>query len=144
VLDGAAEAYLVLPEIQAAGVWVLPHPAMARTRDELANGTMELAKLLLDAKVPFAMQSGYESYVPKTRVVLWEAGVAVGHGLPPDAALKALTIDAAKLLGIDGKVGSLAAGKDADLALFDGDPFEYTTHCVGTVIDCVQFTGAPR
>jgi imidazolonepropionase-like amidohydrolase len=144
VLDGAAEAYLVLPEIQAAGVWVLPHPAMARTRDELANGTMELAKLLLDAKVPFAMQSGYESYVPKTRVVLWEAGVAVGHGLPPDAALKALTIDAAKLLGIDGKVGSLAAGKDADLALFDGDPFEYTTHCVGTVIDGVQFTGAPR
>ncbi|HEX6812279.1 MAG TPA: amidohydrolase family protein, partial [Planctomycetota bacterium] len=144
VLDGAAEAYLVLPEIQAAAAWVLPHPAMARTRDDLKNGTMELAKLLLDAKVPFALQSGYESYVPKTRVVLWEAGVAVGHGLPPDAALKALTIDAAKLLGIDAKVGSLVAGKDADLALFDGDPFEYTTHCVGTVIDGVQFTGAPR
>jgi len=144
VLDGAAEAYLVLPEIQAAGVWVLPHPAMARTRDELANGTMELGKLLLDAKVPFALQSGYESYVPKTRVVLWEAGVAVGHGLPADAALKALTVDAAKLLGIDGRVGSLVAGKDADLALFDGDPFEYTTHCVGTVIDGVQFTGTPR
>lgn len=144
VLDGAAEAYLVLPEIQAAGGWVLPHPAMARTRDDLENGTMELAKLLLDAKVPFALQSGYESYVPKTRVVLWEAGVAVGHGLPTDAALKALTIDAAKLLGIDGRVGSLVAGKDADLALFDGDPFEYTTHCVGTVIDGVQFTGAPR
>jgi imidazolonepropionase-like amidohydrolase len=144
VLDGAAEAYLVLPEIQAAGVWVLPHPAMARTRDELANGTMELPKLLLDAKVPFALQSGYESYVPKTRVVLWEAGVAVGHGLPADAALKALTVDAAKLLGIDARVGSLVAGKDADLALFDGDPFEYTTHCVGTVIDGVQFTGTPR
>jgi imidazolonepropionase-like amidohydrolase len=144
VLDGAAEAYLVLPEIQAAAAWVLPHPAMARTRDELENGTMELPKLLLDAKVPFALQSGYESYVPKTRVVLWEAGVAVGHGLPTDAALKALTIDAAKLLGIDAKVGSLVAGKDADLALFDGDPFEYTTHCVGTVIDGVQFTGAPR
>ena len=144
VLDGAAEAYLVLPEIQAAGVWVLPHPAMARTRDELANGTMELPKLLLDAKVPFALQSGYESYVPKTRVVLWEAGVAVGHGLPADAALKVLTVDAAKLLGIDGRVGSLVAGKDADLALFDGDPFEYTTHCVGTVIDGVQFTGTPR
>ena len=144
VLDGAAEAYLVLPEIQAAGAWVLPHPAMARTRDDLENGTMELGKLLLDAKVPFALQSGYESYVPKTRVVLWEAGVAVGHGLPADAALKVLTVDAAKLLGIDGRVGSLVAGKDADLALFDGDPFEYTTHCVGTVIDGVQFTGAPR
>ena len=144
VLDGAGEAYLVLPEIQAAGVWVLPHPAMARTSGELGNGTMELGKLLLDAKVPFALQSGFEGYVPKTRVVLWEAGVAVGHGLPADAALKALTIDAAKLLGIDARVGSLVAGKDADLALFDGDPFEYTTHCVGTVIDGVQFVGPPR
>jgi imidazolonepropionase-like amidohydrolase len=144
VLDGAAEAYLVLPEIQAANAWVLPHPAMARTGGELQNGTMELGKLLFDAKVPFALQSGFESYVPKTRVVLWEAGVAVGHGLPPDAALEALTIGAAKLLGIDNRVGSLVAGKDADLALFDGDPFEYTSHCTGTVIDGVQFVGPPR
>jgi imidazolonepropionase-like amidohydrolase len=144
VLDGAAEAYLMLPEIAAAQCWVLPHPAMARTSGELKNGTMELAKLLLDAKVPFALQSGFEGYVPKTRVVLWEAGVAVGHGLPADAALKALTIDAAQLLKIDARVGSLAAGKDADLALFDGDPFEYTTHCLGAVIDGIQYIGAPR
>ena len=141
VLDGAAEAYTLLPELKAAGIPVLPHPAMARTVGELANGTMELPKLLLDAKVPFALQSGYESYVPKTRVVLLEAGVAVGHGLPADAALRALTIDAARLLGVDGRVGSLLAGKDADLALFDGDPFEYTTHCTGTIVDGVQFVG---
>jgi imidazolonepropionase-like amidohydrolase len=141
VLDGAAEAYLLAPEIQAAGCWVLPHPAMARTGGELKNGTMELAKLLHDAKVPFALQSGYEGYVPKTRVVLWEAGVAVGHGLPAEAALRALTIDAAKLLGVDGRIGSLEKGKDADLALFDGDPFEYTTHCIGVVIDGVHLVG---
>lgn len=141
VLDGAAEAYLVLPELVAAKCPVLPHPAMARTGGELKNGTMELPKLLLDAKVPFALQSGYESYVPKTRVVLWEAGVAVGHGLPADAALRALTIDAATLLGVEQRVGSLAAGKDADLALFDGDPFEYTTHCVGAVVDGVYYAG---
>ena len=138
VLDGAAEAYAVLPEIVAAKCWVLPHPAMARTAGELANGTMELPRLLLDAAVPFALQSGYESYVPKTRVVLFEAGVAVGHGLPADAALRALTIDAARLLGVDGRIGSLVVGKDADLALFDGDPFEYTTHCVGVVLDGVH------
>lgn len=144
VLDGAAEAYTMLPELQQAGVWVLPHPAMARTHGELANGTMELPKLLLDAKVPFALQSGYESYVPKTRVVLWEAGVAIGHGLPADAALRALTVDAARLLGIEARTGSLVAGKDADLALWDGDPFEYTTHCVGAVIDGVQFVDGPR
>jgi imidazolonepropionase-like amidohydrolase len=135
VLDGVAEAYLMLPQIRAAGVTVLPHPAMARTGGELENGTMELAKLLHDAQIPFAMQSGYEGYVPKTRVVLWETGVAVGHGLPAEAAFTALTIGAARLLGIDDRVGSLVAGKQADLALFDGDPFEYTTHCTGTIID---------
>ena len=144
VLDGAAEAYLVLPEITAAKCPVLPHPAMARTGGELKNGTMELAKLLFDAKVPFALQSGFEGYVPKTRVVLWEAGVAIQHGLPADAAMRALTIDAAKLLGVDDRTGSLVAGKAADLALFDGDPFEFTTHCVGAVIDGIRYEPGPR
>jgi imidazolonepropionase-like amidohydrolase len=144
VLDGAAEAYLLLPDLAAAQCWVLPHPAMARTWGDVKNGTMELAKLLFDAKVPFALQSGFESYVPKTRVVLFEAGVAVGHGLPADAALRALTVDAARLLGIAARTGTLEAGKDADLALFDGDPFEYTSHCVGTVIDGIQYLSAPR
>ncbi len=144
VLDGAAEAYLVLPEIQAAKCVVLPHPAMARTGGELKNGTMELAKLLADAKVPFALQSGYEGYVPKTRVVLWEAGVAIQHGLPADVAMRALTIDAANLLGIADRTGSLVAGKAADLALFDGDPFEFTTHCVGAVIDGIRYEAGPR
>lgn len=102
------------------------------------------AKLLADAGVPFALQSGYEAYVPKTRVVLFEAGVAVGRGLPPEQALRALTVDAARLLRIDDRTGSLAVGKDADLALFDGDPFEYTMHCVGAVIDGVQYVGAPK
>ncbi len=144
VLDGAAESYLVLPEIRAAKVPVLPHPTMARTTGEMENGTMELPRLLLDAQVPFALQSGFEGYVPKTRVVLFEAGVAAGHGLPADAALRALTIDAATLLGVDARLGSLEAGKDADLAMFDGDPLEYTTHCTGVVIDGVPFVGTPR
>lgn len=144
VLDGAAEAYLVMPEIKAAGCWVLPHPAMARTSGELENGTMELAALLQQAEVPFALQSGFEAYVPKTRVVLWEAAVAVSHGLPAEAALRALTIDAARLLGVDDRVGSLVVGKAADLALFDGDPFEYTTHCLGVAIDGLQYMSTPR
>ena len=144
VLDGAAEAYLMLPRIAAAGCWVLPHPAMARTRGDLENGTMELAKRLAGAGVRFAMQSGYEAYVPKTRVVLWEAGISVMHGLAHERAMRALTIDAARACGVSDRVGSLEAGKDADLALFDGDPFEYTTHCQGVVIDGVRFLGADR
>ena len=137
VLDGAAEAYTLLPELQAAKCWVIPHPAMARTGGELANGTMELPKLLLDAGVPFALQSGYEGYVPKTRVVLYEAGVAAAYGLGAERALRSITLDAAKILGLDARLGSLEVGKDGDLALYDGDPFEYTSHCIGTVIDGV-------
>jgi imidazolonepropionase-like amidohydrolase len=84
-----------------------------------------------------ALQSGFESYVPKTRVVLFEAALAAARGLGFDAALAAITRDAAALLGIADRVGTLEPGKDGDLALYDGDPFEYTTHCVGTVIEGV-------
>ena len=134
VLDGAAEAYLVLDQIKAAGVSVILHPTMFRAGDETENLSMETALALRKAGIPFALQSGYESYVPKTRVVLFEAAVAAGQGLPFDAALAAVTIDAARLLGIADRVGSLEAGKDADLALFDGDPFEYTSHVTGVMI----------
>ncbi len=144
VLDGAAEAYLMLPRIAAAGCWVLPHPAMSRTRGDLENGTMELAARLAGGGISFAVQSGYEGYVPKTRVVLWEVGISVMHGLPHDRALRALTIDAARVCGVADRLGSLEVGKDADLACFDGDPLEYTTHCLGVVIDGVRYLGVRR
>ena len=134
-LDGAAEAHQLLPELKAAGIPVLLHPTMARATGELENAAYSTAGLLQAAGVPFAFTSGYESYVPKVRVVLFEAAIAVGHGLDRQAALDALTIGAARVLGIDSRVGSLEKGKDGDLALYDGDPFEYTTHCVGTVIE---------
>ena len=82
-----------------------------------------------------ALQSGFEGYVPKTRVVLFEAGVAAANGLSKRDALATITIDAAKILGLDSRIGSLVKDKDADIALFDGDPFEYTTHCTGTIIN---------
>lgn len=135
VLDGAAESYLLLEQIAQQKVPVLPHPPMARTSGALENATRELAKLLADHDIAFALQSGFESYVPKTRVVLWEAGIALQNGLTFQQALAAITVDAARLLGVDARVGSLDVGKDGDVALFDGDPFEYTTHCVGVVIE---------
>ncbi len=87
VLDGAAEAYLVLDEIRAAGVPVLLHPTMVRPGGELENAAFDTAAKLRDAKIPFAFQSGYESYVPKTRVVLFEAAIAAANGLTFDGAL---------------------------------------------------------
>lgn len=135
VLDSAAEAYLLIDEIKEAGVPVIIHPTMARPVGDRENISFETAGKLVDAGIPVAMQSGYEPYVPKTRVVLFEAALAAAHGLSFEEALSALTIDAARILGVDDRVGSLQVGKDGDLALFDGDPFEYTTHCVGTVIN---------
>lgn len=135
VLDGAAEAYLLIDEIKAAGVPVILHPPMIRTSGDAENAAFDTATKLHAAGISFAFQSGYESYVPKTRVVLFEAAIAAANGLPREAALAALTLDAAELLGLSDRIGSLAVGKDADLVLYDGDPFEYTTHVCGVVID---------
>lgn len=135
VLDSASEAYLVTDQIKAAGVPVITHPTMARHSGERANATFEAASILRDAGIPFALQSGFEAYVPKTRVILFEAGVAAANGLSFSEALASITIDAARLLGVDDQIGSLEVGKDADIALYDGDPFEYTTHAIGVIID---------
>lgn len=135
VLDGAAEAYLVADEIAAAGVPVVVHPTMARHSGTMENATYETARRLKDAGVQVALQSGFESYVPKTRVLLFEAGVAAAYGLTFDEALSAVTLEAARIIGQDHRVGSLEPGKDGDLALFDGDPFEYTSRVCTVIIE---------
>lgn len=135
ILDGAAEAYMVIDEIRAAGVPVILHPTMARHSGTLENATLESARILRDAGIPVALQSGYEGYVPKTRVVLFEAAMAAAYGLPFEQALATVTIDAARILGIADRVGSLEKGKDGDVAIFDGDPFEYTSRVCGVVIE---------
>jgi imidazolonepropionase-like amidohydrolase len=99
---------------------------------------------LRDAGIPIALQSGYETYVPKTRVVLFEAAMAAANGLGFRPALAAITLEAARILGVADRVGSLEPGKDADVALFDGDPFEYVTHCTGVVVNGTVMDAAPR
>lgn len=135
VLDGAAEAHMLIDEIKASGFPVILHPTMFRAGGETENLSMETASKLKKAGIPFALQSGYESYVPKTRVVLFEAALAAANNLTRRDALASITIDAAKILGLDSRIGSLEVGKDGDVALYDGDPFEYASHCVGTIID---------
>ncbi len=126
ILDGAAEAYLVADEIAAADVPVILHPTMTRPSGTTANAAFTTAGVLHEAGVPVAIQSGWEPYVPKTRVVLYEAAIAVANGLPRRAGLESITSAPAQILGLD-NIGTLAPGQTADVALFDGDPFEYTT-----------------
>jgi imidazolonepropionase-like amidohydrolase len=144
ILDGASESYLLLNEIKAAGVPVIIHPTMTRAFGETENLSFETASRLRKAGIPVALQSGYESYVPKTRIVLFEAAIAAANGLTFDQALATITIDAAKILGIDARVGSLEPGKDGDLALYDGDPFEYTSHCTGVIINGQVVSESPQ
>lgn len=143
-LDSGAEAYLAADRLREAGVPVFVHPTMARPWSDMDNMAWTTAGVLADAGVPVVMQSGFEDYVPKVRVVLYEAAIAAVNGLGFDRALAAITIEPARLLAIDDRVGSIAAGKDGDLALFDGDPFEYTTHCVATVIEGVIVSNTPQ
>lgn len=135
VLDGASEAYLVLDEIKNAGIPVFIHPTMIRTYGDSKNASFETAGKLYKAGIPFAFQSGFEGYVPKSRIILYEAAIAAANGLDRNAALQALTINAARILNIDDRTGSIEEGKDADIVLYDGDPFEYTTHITNVIID---------
>ncbi len=139
VLGGAAEATGLLEPLVRAKIPLLLHAPMARATGDLENASFETATKLRAAGIPFAFQGGYESYVPKSRVILFEAALAYANGLDFDAALSAITLDAARILELQDRLGSIDPGKDADLALYDGNPFEYTTHCEGVLISGVPY-----
>ena len=144
VIDGASEAYLLLGQLRDADVRLILHPTMARQYGELQNASFTTSGVLREAGVSFALQSGFEGYVPKTRVVLWEAAIAAANGLAWQDALASVTIDAARIIGVGQRVGSLEVGKDGDVAMFDGDPFEYTSHVTGVVIDGKVVSRTPQ
>jgi imidazolonepropionase-like amidohydrolase len=133
-LAGAAEGWLVADALAAAQASVLAGPVMMRPAlPETQNASFENAAILAARGVRIAIPSGFEAYVPKNHVVLFEATVAAAFGLGRDAALRAITLEPARLLGIDADYGSLEPGKRADVVLFDGEPLEYTTHVTAVV-----------
>ncbi|MEN8181387.1 MAG: amidohydrolase family protein, partial [Myxococcota bacterium] len=135
-LADAVEAYLAADRIAEAGVPVHVGPVMERVGSlETMNLTLENAAILAERGIPITFQSGFEGYVPRTHVVLFEAALAGAWGLGFERALSVLTLDAAQRLGIDDRVGSLEPGKHADLVLFDGDPFEYTSHVQAVLVN---------
>ncbi|MBL0920937.1 MAG: amidohydrolase family protein [Phycisphaerales bacterium] len=141
-LDMGAECVVFAEDLRRRSVPVLLHPTMYRAVGDTESLSFETAKRLADEGVAFAIQTGFEGYVPKVRVVLFEAAAAAGAGgLGAERALRAVTIDAAKILGVDARVGSLEVGKDGDVAMYDGDPFEHATHCVGVIIEGEPFGG---
>lgn len=136
VIALGTEGYRMADELKKAGVPVVVHPTMQRAGSsiETLNSFTGNAAALDAVGVPVTICSGFEGYVPKTRVLRHEAAMAVAAGMDKNRALRAVTIDAAKLLGIEKEYGSIEVGKVADLVLYDGDPFEHATHVTHTVM----------
>ncbi len=135
VIGLGTEAYLLAGELAKRKVPVIVHPTMQRPGSMETLNTLLCNAAALKAKgVPVVIGTAFEGYVPKSRNLRAEAAMAAANGLGPDGALRAVTIDAAKLLGIDKDHGSVEAGKVADLVLYDGDPFEHATHVTHTLV----------
>lgn len=137
VLVLATDAHLVVDELVRRKVPVIVHPTTQRPGDsmETRHTLLTQAAYLKSKGVPVTICTSYEGYVPKQRNLRHEAAMAAANGLGQENALRAITIDSAKLLGIDKDYGSLDVGKVADLVLYDGDPFEHATHVTHTIMN---------
>jgi imidazolonepropionase-like amidohydrolase len=129
-IAGGHEAYRVRSDLAAAKVPVLlaPLTTTAGSGPEGTETVLNPAGQLHEAGVTFALTGGR---------LLDQARLAVRFGLPKDAALAAVTSAPARILGLDGRLGGLAPGRDADLVALSGDPFDLTSTVRWTMIDGV-------
>lgn len=124
ILDGVAEGWLVADEIAAADVPVLVDPLANLPRSfELRAARMQNAAALHAAGVVIAIKAS-EGAVHRARETRYNAGNAVSHGLPYDAAIQAITVNPARIFGQGGRAGQIAPGFDADVVIWSGDPLE--------------------
>jgi imidazolonepropionase-like amidohydrolase len=140
VLEGAQDADRLAGEIARAGARVVltvdampEEPGRFLGRGEDARWPRyDQARALIDAGVPLAIAT---SDAMSARDLLFAAALASRGGLPPDEALRAVTIGAAEVLGVADRVGSLASGKDADFAVLTGEPLSGSTGVIATWIE---------
>ena len=123
ILSGAAEGWRVAGEIAAAGVPVLVNPILDRPVSlESQGATLENAGRLEKAGVTVAIEG--QGGAHRAHEMRYNAGIAVANGMSPAGALAAITLNPAKIFGVANRIGSLEPGKDADLVIWSGDPFE--------------------
>ena len=133
-IDHGTEAHLIADEIKESGFPVIVGPNLtARSKIEVKNMDFKTNKILHDAGVLFSITTDHPvsliQYLPLC------AGLAVKHGLPMEEGIKAITINPARICRVDDRVGSLKKGKDADIAIFSGNPLEVFTETLYTIID---------
>lgn len=125
-IDHCTEGYRISEYLKGCGAKIILGPLMCdRCKPELKNLSLDAPRILYENGIEFAIMSdhpvGPTQYLPVT------AALCVKHGLPERAALAAITINAARAVFLEERIGSLEVGKDADLVLFAGDPLDVRT-----------------
>jgi len=133
-LDHATEGHLIVDDLVEANVPCIVGPSFGhRSKYELQNLTFETPAILSKAGVKVAITTDAQ-VTPLHRLPLL-AGMAVKHGMCEKEAFKAITINAAEIIGVADRVGSLEVGKDADIVIFDEHPFHTKGKVYKTIID---------
>ncbi|HEY7356410.1 MAG TPA: amidohydrolase family protein, partial [Ktedonobacterales bacterium] len=133
-LEHCTEGHKIAEELARRGVPAVVGPSMSgRYKVELRDKTFETPAILAAAGVKVAITTDHP--VVPIHQLMTAAILAVKNGLSTDLALKALTLHPAEILGVAERVGSLDAGKDADLVIWSGDPFDLRSRVLLTMID---------
>ena len=124
ILAGAQEAWMLAPQLAAAGMPVLVQPLDNIPSYDALGVRYENAAVLAKAGVKVAL---LETDTHNARDLRQQAGNAVSYGMTWDQALRAVTLSPAEIFGVGDRYGSLEAGKVANVVVWSGDPFEFTT-----------------
>ncbi len=133
-LDHCTEGHLIADEIAQSGFPVIVGPDMtSRSKIEVKNMSFKTAGVLERAGIKTAIMTDHP--VSLIRYLPLFAGLCVKQGLSMEGGLKAITLHAAQICGVANRVGSLEQGKDADIAIFTGNPMEVFTKTLFTIVD---------
>jgi imidazolonepropionase-like amidohydrolase len=123
VIDHGTEAHLLADILAAKDIPVIIGPLFtSRSKVELRNRSLANPGKLAEAGVTIAITTDHP--VVPINFLAHQAALSVKHGLDPEIALRALTINPARIVGVDDRLGSIEPGKDADLVVWSGDPLD--------------------
>jgi imidazolonepropionase-like amidohydrolase len=132
ILADASSAWRLADQLAARKISVIVGPVLEEpSRMESLDVRLDNAAILFKAGVPIAFQTAADNNV---RELPFQVEYAISYGLPEDAALAAVTLNPARFFGLDNRLGSIDAGKDATLLILDGEPFRVKTHVVTELI----------
>lgn len=133
-LDHCSEGHLIAEELAKEGYPAIVGPDLSsRSKIEVQNVAFKTAGILSAAGLKVAITTDHPVSLIQSLPLC--AGLCVKSGMPFDTALRAITIHAAQICRVDDRVGSLETGKDADIAIFDGNPLEVSTKVYCTLIN---------